>query len=244
VNPGGATDAVANHNRGRGGRSRKRRPSAAKAGGQGAAGATEVATQPGSTVESAGGGGGNGSKASSKTGRGAGKRNAADRGAGEAKRARQRNAAGRERGAGAWRDPLSVGERPRAPWHPLPLSELLILVGGIGTVVGLARLGHGGIAHGGPALFAGIAAVLIGTVEVTLREHLSGYRSHTLILTLLPLIVFHSAVILIAASLTTVPKLLNVVLLLIDVAIGTVLFKLLRLRYIDARRERTFAGRR
>jgi hypothetical protein len=197
ANPGGVTDAVANRSKARGGRSRKRRPSAAKAGGKGA----EAATQPGPTPK-------------------------------------------RERRADAWRDPLSVGERPQAPWHPLPLSELLILVGAIGTVVGLSRLGHGGIAHGGPALFAGIAAVLIGTIEVTLREHLSGYRSHTLILTLLPLIVFHSAVILIAASLTTVPKLLNVVLLLIDVAIGTVLFKLLRARYLDARRERTFAGRR
>ena len=113
-----------------------------------------------------------------------------------------------------------MGERPQAPWHPLPLSELLILVGAIGTVIGLGRLGHGGISHGGPALFAGIAAVLIGTVEVTLREHLSGYRSHTLILTLLPLIVFHSAVILIVASLTTVPKLLNVALLLVDVGVG------------------------
>jgi hypothetical protein len=159
------------------------------------------------------------------------------------KRERARGAAGRERGANAWRDPLSVGERPQAPWHPLPLSELLILVGAIGTVVGLARL-RNGISHGGPALFAGIAAVLIGTIEVTLREHLSGYRSHTLILTLLPLIVFHSAVILIVASLTKVPKLLNVVLLLLDAAIGTVLFKLLRARYLDRRRERTFAGRR
>jgi hypothetical protein len=137
-----------------------------------------------------------------------------------------------------------VGERPEAPWHPVPLSELLILVGAVGTVIGLKRLGHGGISHGGPALFAGIAAVLIGTVEVTLREHLSGYRAHTLILTLLPLIVFHSAVILIVASQTTVPKLLNVLLLLIDAAIGTVLFKLLRARYLDGRRERMFAGRR
>jgi hypothetical protein len=65
-----------------------------------------------------------------------------------------------------------------------------------------------------------------------------------LILTLLPLIVFHSAVILIVASQTKVPKLLNVVLLLLDAAIGTVLFKLLRARYLDGRRERTFAGRR
>ena len=42
--------------------------------------------------------------------------------------------------------------------------------------------------------FAGIAAVLIGTVEVTLREHLSGYRSHTLILALLPAIVLYTAI--------------------------------------------------
>jgi hypothetical protein len=137
-----------------------------------------------------------------------------------------------------------VGERPQAPWHPLPLSELLILVGAVGTVIGLGRLSHGGISHGGPALLAGIAAVLIGTLEVTLREHLSGYRSHTLILTLLPVIVFHSAVILILASLTTVPKLLNVWLLPVDVGLGTILFKLLRARYVDARRERRFAGRR
>jgi hypothetical protein len=159
-----------------------------------------------------------------------------------AKRTRSRDAAAH---SGARRDPMSVGERPEPPWHPLPLSELLILVGALATVIGLTRLGHGdGISDGGPALFAGIAAVLIGTVEVTLREHLSGYRSHTLILTLLPLLVFHSAVILIVASFTPVPKLLNVLLLLVDAALGTVLFKVLRARYVDARRERTFAGRR
>jgi hypothetical protein len=135
---------------------------------------------------------------------------------------------------------LSVGERPQAPWHPLPLSEMLILVGAIGTVFGLRR----GVSNGGPALFTGIAAVLIGTVEVTLREHMSGYRSHTLILALLPVIVFHSAVVLIIAALTRVPKVLNVGLLLADAGLGTLLFKLLRARYLDARRERTFAGKR
>jgi hypothetical protein len=137
---------------------------------------------------------------------------------------------------------MSVGERPQAPWHPLPLSELLILVGAIGTVVGLVL--RKGASHGGPPLFAGLGAVLIGTVEVTLREHLSGYRSHTLILTLLPVIVFHTAVILIVAALTKVPQALNVGLLLVDVALGTLLFKLLRARFLDARRERTFTGRR
>jgi uncharacterized membrane protein len=191
---------VANRNRGRAGRSRKRRPAATKAG-----------------------------------------ENQGAQAARKAKRALPRGAS--ERSGGGWRDPLSAGERPQAPWHPLPLSELLILVGAIGTVFGLDRVQHGGISNGGPALFAGIAAVLIGTVEVTLREHLSGYRSHTLILTLLTLLVFHAVVILTVTSLTTVPKELNVGLLLVDVALGTVLFRLLRVRYVDARRERTFARR-
>ena len=189
---------MANRNRGRAGRSRKRRPSAAKVAGEDQR--AEVAVK--------------------------------------AKRTRPRGAA--ERSGGGWRDPLSVGERPQAPWHPLPLSELLILVGALSTVFGLDRLQHGGISNGGPALFAGIAAVLIGTVEVTLREHLSGYRSHTLILTLMLLLVFHAAVILTVASLTEVPKALNVGLLLVDVALGTILFRLLRARYVDARRERRF----
>jgi hypothetical protein len=236
---------MANRNRGRAGRSRKRRPNAVRAkaaeDGQGA--------QVGADG-SAGGASDQGAGASANSATVSASRRRKSSPAGQkpspaprkGKRTRPRGAA--ERGAGGWRDPLSVGERPQAPWHPLPLSELLILVGAIGTVIGLDRLSHGGIAHGGPALFAGIAAVLIGTVEVTLREHLSGYRSHTLILTLLPLLVFHSAVVLILASQTTVPKLLNVGLLLVDAGLGTVLFKVLRARYVDARRERVFEGRR
>src|SRR5207248_3828483 len=101
----------------------------------------------------------------------------------------------RERGIAPGSAP---GERPRPPWYPLPLSELLILVGAIGTVIGLRR----GVSHGGPVLFAGLAAVIVGTVEVTLREHLGGYRSHTIILALLPTIVFHSAVALVVAAFT------------------------------------------
>jgi hypothetical protein len=122
----------------------------------------------------------------------------------------------------------------------LPLSELLILVGAIGVVVGLVR----GPEANRSAIIAGVLAVGIGTIEVSLREHLSGYRSHTLLLALLPVIVFHSAVVLIVAALTRVPKALNVGLLLVDAALGTILFKLLRTRYLDGRRERTFAGRR
>lgn len=147
------------------------------------------------------------------------------------------------RAAGAGREPVSADERPRAPWHPLPLSELLILVGLIGTVVGLRRLSEG-FSAGGPALLAGIGAVLIGTIEVTLREHRGGYRSHTLMLSVLPVIVFHSAVVLVAAAFTSPPAALTFGLLPVDVALFAVLYKLLRARFTDARRERTFAARR
>jgi hypothetical protein len=150
------------------------------------------------------------------------------------KRARSRSVQGPT--GGAYRESLSLGERPRAPWHPLPLSELLILVGAIGVFVGLGR----GISHGGPPLLAGIAAVLIGTVEVTLREHLSGYRSHTLILALLAVIVLDTPLVLVVTPFTSLMK---VGLLLVDAALGTLLYKLLRTRYLDALRERTFAGR-
>jgi hypothetical protein len=133
-----------------------------------------------------------------------------------------------------------VGERPQAPWHPLPLSELLILVGAIGTVVGLDK----GISHGGPPLFAGLAAVIIGTIEVTLREHLSGYRSHTMILALIPVIVIDSALAFgLAAIVTPVPVELKVAVLVLDAPLFALLFKLLRSRFLDARRERVFQAR-
>jgi hypothetical protein len=112
---------------------------------------------------------------------------------------------------------------------------MLILIGGIGAAVGFARLGHGGIANGGPVLFAGLAAVVLGTIEITWREHNAGYRSHTLILALLPVVMFHSLLALGLAAVVAVPRLLNVGLLAVDAAIFAVLFKLLRARFLDAR---------
>jgi hypothetical protein len=119
----------------------------------------------------------------------------------------------------------------------------LILVGAIAVVIGLSRSSKG-FAAGGPTLLAGIGAAMIGTIEVTLREHRGGYRSHTLMLAALPVILFHSAVILIVAAFTPVPRALSIGLLPLDVALFAVLFKLLRARFVDARRERTFASQR
>jgi hypothetical protein len=153
----------------------------------------------------------------------------------QAAKARGTRGSTRARTKNDFRDPLSVGERPQAPWHPWPLSELLILIGGVGAAIGMARLGHGGITNGGPVLFAGLVAVVLGTLEITWREHNAGYRSHTLILALLPVVVFHSVLALVLAAFTTVPRLLNVGLLFVDAAIFAILFKLLRARFLDAR---------
>jgi hypothetical protein len=135
------------------------------------------------------------------------------------------------------KDLVPVGQRPPPPWHPLPLSELLILFGAIGTVVGFSR----GISNGGAALFVGLAAVVIGTVEVMLREHLSGYRSHTLILAALPVIVLDAVLVLLISPFTTTLKL---ALVAINVPLFALLYKLLRARFLGARRERVLAGER
>jgi hypothetical protein len=132
-------------------------------------------------------------------------------------------------------DRLAVGERPHAPWHPLPLSELLILIGVIGTVVGLLR-GESGLV----LMIAGLGAVLIGTLEVTLREHLSGYRSQTLILTLVPAIALYTGIELVLRP----PPAVSLGLLALDAALAVLLFKRLRARFLRARRERTFAAKR
>lgn len=67
-----------------------------------------------------------------------------------------------------------LDDAPRPPWHPVPLTELCILVGMI--LLAAAFLG------GGPTgLLVGFGLVLVvaATGELALREHLAGYRSHS-----------------------------------------------------------------
>lgn len=71
-----------------------------------------------------------------------------------------------------------LDEAPRPPWAPVPLTEICILGGGILLVVGLV----GGGGSRGLLLGFGFALVFLATVELTLREHLAGYRSHSVLL--------------------------------------------------------------
>lgn len=66
-------------------------------------------------------------------------------------------------------------ERPPAPWGSVPLAELVILAG----IVSLAI----GIFSGNPtAIGIGVALAGLGGLEVAIREHFAGYRSHTTLL--------------------------------------------------------------
>lgn len=66
-------------------------------------------------------------------------------------------------------------ERPPAPWGAFPLAELTVLAGIVLLVVGFA----GGSTR---ALVLGLALGALGGLEVSVREHFAGYRSHTTLL--------------------------------------------------------------
>jgi lysylphosphatidylglycerol synthetase-like protein (DUF2156 family) len=66
-------------------------------------------------------------------------------------------------------------ERPDAPWGKAPLAELAILAGIICLAIGIFGSHETMIGVG-----VGLAAV--GGMEVAIREHLAGYRSHTTLL--------------------------------------------------------------
>ena len=59
------------------------------------------------------------------------------------------------------------------------MSEISILVGAVVLAVGV-------IDRATVAMIGGVVICLFGVVEVTTREHFSGYRSHTVLLAAIP----------------------------------------------------------
>jgi hypothetical protein len=81
--------------------------------------------------------------------------------------------------AGARRRRVSApDERPPAPWGTFPLVELLVLVGIVMLIAGFVVQGRRGTAM----IFTGIVLASLGGLELAIREHWAGYRSHTLLL--------------------------------------------------------------
>jgi lysylphosphatidylglycerol synthetase-like protein (DUF2156 family) len=69
----------------------------------------------------------------------------------------------------------TADERPPAPWGNAPLAELVILAG-------IVALGVGVFGGHPTAIGVGVALAGLGGLEVAVREHFAGYRSHTTML--------------------------------------------------------------
>jgi hypothetical protein len=117
------------------------------------------------------------------------------------------------------------GERPQGPFGPLPISELAILVGLIAAVIGF-------VGHGGPALIVGLIVCALGVIEITGREHFSGYRSHASLLAAIPSVAIEVAIVL------AFKPSQRALLILVVVPIFGGLFWWLRKRFLIARQAR------
>ena len=78
--------------------------------------------------------------------------------------------------------------RPDAVWAPVPLTE-------IGMAVGLALFAIGFAGGAAGVLLAGLGILVIVVAELCLREHFAGFRSHSLLLGLLPVSAVHLGVV-------------------------------------------------
>jgi hypothetical protein len=114
-------------------------------------------------------------------------------------------------------------ERPPAPWHPVPLTEVAIAAGLVAFVVGL-------LSASTPALLVGIVILLLAVIELVAREHFAGFRSHTLLLALTVTVAVQAVLGLVAGSTFFGP-----VALAVDVPVFAVLFVAFRARYRESR---------
>jgi hypothetical protein len=101
-----------------------------------------------------------------------------------------------------------------------------IFAGAVGLIVGWIR-------HGGAALIVGVVVCTLGVLEVTSREHFSGYRSHTTLLAAVPAVGLEVGVV----ALIGAPR-QRLLLLLVIVPVYAVVFWLLRKRFRSARQAR------
>ncbi len=141
-----------------------------------------------------------------------------DRARRQAQSEQQRRRAGRQLGR--------EGERPASPFGGLPVSELAILLGLIAAVVGFIR-------GGGPALVVGLVICALGVMEICAREHFSGYRSHTALLSAIPAVLVEVGLVLALGE----PR-DRALLLLAVVPVFAGLFWLLRRKFLAARQAR------
>ncbi|MGH2885955.1 MAG: hypothetical protein ACRDPA_25220 [Solirubrobacteraceae bacterium] len=120
----------------------------------------------------------------------------------------------------------AYGERPPSPFGGLPVAEIAIFVGAVVLVVGV-------INRGTAALIGGVVICLFGVLEVTTREHFSGYRSHTVLLAAIPAVAVEFVI-----ALTVGPPAVRALLLVPVAAVFATCAWFLRKRFLVARQAR------
>jgi len=84
------------------------------------------------------------------------------------------------------RPAAGADDRPPAPWGSFPLVELCVLAAIVMLVLGFFVVGG----SRGPILVAaGLALGSVGGLELSIREHFAGYRSHTVLLAGVPTLI-------------------------------------------------------
>jgi len=80
----------------------------------------------------------------------------------------------------------AVDEQPPAPWGSFPLVELCVLAAIVMLILGFFVVGG---SRGAILIAAGLALGSIGGLELSIREHFAGYRSHTAVLAGVPALI-------------------------------------------------------
>lgn len=83
-----------------------------------------------------------------------------------------------ERAPATLRPRARADEAPEAPWGTFPLVEIFIFVGIVLVVWGFIADGSQSEA----LIAGGVALICVASLELTIREHLAGFRSHTTLL--------------------------------------------------------------
>lgn len=71
-----------------------------------------------------------------------------------------------------------TSDAPPAPWSPFPLIEICIFIGLVLIIIGFV----GGGSRRGTLLLFGFSLVSLSALELSIREHLAGFRSHSSLL--------------------------------------------------------------